>query len=55
MSGQSEADLGLCGLLAFYTWDDAQIDRLFRQSDLYRPKWDREDYARRTIKKVLDG
>jgi putative DNA primase/helicase len=29
---QSEADLALCGILAFWTRDRAQIDRLFRQS-----------------------
>ena len=38
---QSRADFALCRLLAYWTNDDAeQIDRLFRQSALYRPKWD---------------
>ena len=39
----SEADMALCGALAFWTNKDAsQIDRLFRQSGLFRPdKWDR--------------
>ena len=36
----SAADLALCNLLAFYTQDGAQIDRLFRRSGLLRPKWD---------------
>jgi hypothetical protein len=37
----SEADLGLCSRLAFYTGPKPeQIDRLFRASDLYRRKWD---------------
>ncbi len=36
---QSEADLALCGLLAFYTKDSRQLDRLFRRSGLMRPKW----------------
>ena len=47
---QSEADSALCTLLAFWCdRDRAQIDRLFRQSALYRPKWEREDYRNRTI------
>lgn len=37
---QSEADLALCALLAFWTQDTAQLDRLFRQSGLMRDKWD---------------
>ena len=37
----SEADLALLGKLAFYTQDASQLDRLFRQSGLYRAKiWD---------------
>ncbi len=43
---QSEADLALCALLAFWTGRDAQqIDRLFRASGLYRPKWDAKHFA----------
>lgn len=42
---QSRADLALCCTLAFYTQDPAQIDRLFRQSALYRPKWDQRHYG----------
>jgi primase-polymerase (primpol)-like protein len=53
---QSEADLALCGVLAFWTGGDAdRIDRLFRDSKLYRDKWDREDYRDRTVKKALEG
>lgn len=38
---QSEADLALCNMLAFWTGGDAeQVDRLFRASGLMRPKWD---------------
>ncbi len=38
---QSRADFSLCLLLAYWTNGDlAQMDRLFRQSALYRPKWD---------------
>lgn len=42
-SSQSEADLALCGILAFWTNRDiSQMDRLFRQSGLFREKWDRK-------------
>jgi putative DNA primase/helicase len=42
----SEADLALCGILAFFANKDPQcVDRLFRQSGLMRPKWDRNHYA----------
>ena len=38
---QSEAEYALCYMLAYWTNNDRwQIDRLFRQSQLYRPKWD---------------
>lgn len=51
----SEADSALCTLLAFWTDRDmAQIDRIFRQSGLYRPKWEREDYRNRTIAHACD-
>ncbi|GAB7121199.1 hypothetical protein JCM9743_36700 [Natrinema sp. JCM 9743] len=43
---QSEADMALCCLLAFWTGgDQQQIDRLFRQSGLLRDKWDEVHYA----------
>jgi putative DNA primase/helicase len=51
---QSEADLALCCGLAFWTPDADQIDRLFRQSGLYRGKWDRADYSNDTINKALE-
>ncbi len=39
---QSEADLALCDMLAFYVGGDSErIDNLFRQSGLIRDKWDR--------------
>lgn len=39
---QSEADLALCNMLAFWTGRNTeQMDRLFRQSGLMREKWDR--------------
>lgn len=37
----SEADLALTSILAFYAGGNTdQIDRLFRQSELFRDKWD---------------
>jgi putative DNA primase/helicase len=56
----SEADLALCGMLAFWTGGDrSQIDSLFRESDLYRPKWTEErgssTYGEHTIGEALAG
>lgn len=43
---QSEADMTLCCLLAFWTGKDrTRMDRLFRQSGLSREKWDEVHYA----------
>ncbi|MGH7963610.1 MAG: hypothetical protein ACRERD_17595, partial [Candidatus Binatia bacterium] len=56
----SEADQALCNILAFYCGPDpVRIDRLFRQSGLYRKKWDEKHfsnghtYGEATIKKAL--
>ncbi|MEO8287118.1 MAG: AAA family ATPase [Chloroflexota bacterium] len=50
----SEADSALCAILAFYTRDADQIDRLVRVSSLARDKWhDRQDYRDATIRKAL--
>jgi primase-polymerase (primpol)-like protein len=47
---QSEADLALCGLLAFWCdGDPARVDVLFRRSGLYRHKWERADYRAATL------
>jgi putative DNA primase/helicase len=51
----SRADLALCGILAFWTQDPEQIDRLFRRSGLYREKWERADYRERTIQKAIQN
>lgn len=56
----SRADAALCSLLTYYTnGDEARIDRLFRQSSLYRKKWDRptagSTYGAITIQAVLGG
>ncbi len=42
-------------MLAFYTQDDMQIERIMRDSKLRRDKWDRkgDDYLARTIKRAL--
>jgi putative DNA primase/helicase len=52
-SSHSEPDAALCELLAFWTQDPAQIDRLFRRSALMRDKWDEQrgeySYGARTI------
>lgn len=50
---QHEADLALCRRLAKYTGDRDQIDRLFRQSKLYRDKWETEAYRNHTIDTAL--
>jgi primase/DNA polymerase family protein len=57
---QSAADLALCNLLAFWTGcDAARMDRLFRQSGLYRTKWDErrgaQTYGERTIHTATGG
>jgi putative DNA primase/helicase len=53
---ESRADLALCSLLAFWTeGNTARMDLLFRQSGLYRDKWNRQDYRERTFNKVLEG
>jgi putative DNA primase/helicase len=59
-ASQSEADLSLCNMLAFWCGrDDRQIDRLFRQSGLMRDKWDekhgRDTYGNLTIEKAVIG
>jgi putative DNA primase/helicase len=58
---QSEADSALCVGLAFWTQkDEYQMDRLFRQSGLYREdKWDRnarsgETYGQGTLRRACD-
>lgn len=59
-SSPSEADLALCNALAFWTGcDQAQMDRLFRSSGLFRPKWARprgdSTYGEMTIQKAISG
>jgi len=53
---ESRADEALAFIFAFYTRDEAQIERLMNASALgQREKWRRrEDYRRMTIQKALD-
>jgi putative DNA primase/helicase len=57
---QSEADLALCSILAFWAGSDAdRIDRLFRQSSLFRDKWDEargdQTYGEKTVALAMEG
>jgi len=61
-SSQSEADLAFCNSLAFWTGADGQaMDSLFKQSGLYRDKWDDRHFSNGTtygasvIEKALAG
>lgn len=52
----SEADLALCSMIAFRVGDDPDaIDQIFRQSALYREKWEREDYREETLAKGIEA
>lgn len=54
-NSQSEADLALASMLAFYVGSNEDLlDEMFRQSGLYRDKWDRDDYRGQVIAKALD-
>jgi putative DNA primase/helicase len=57
-NSQSEADLALCNIIAFYTQDVGTIDAVYRQSNLMREKWDElrgEDgtYGQITINRAI--
>lgn len=59
-SSQSEGDLALCNILAYWTnKDPEQIDSIFRESGFMRDKWDKKDgkstYGYRTINKAIAG
>lgn len=57
---QSEADLALCRFITRHTTDRTQVDRIFRQSKLMRPKWDERHfgdgrtYGEGTLDKVFE-
>jgi primase-polymerase (primpol)-like protein len=51
----SDADEALLMMLAFWTnRDPVAMERLFRQSGLYRDKWKRDDYRARSIQTAID-
>src|ERR1039458_4196319 len=51
---QSESDEAMCCELAFWTGrDPARMDALFRQSGLYRQKWERNDYRGDTLARAV--
>lgn len=55
---QSEADLAFCNMLAFWTAKDpTMMQEIFRQSGLYRKKWDTlhgdATYGEQTIQKAI--
>ena len=57
-SSQSEADMALCSMLAFWCGrDTAMMDKLFRRSGLMREKWDRKQsgstYGALTLQKAV--
>jgi len=57
-ASQSEADMALCQMLAFWTGCDAdKMDAIFRQSGLMREKWDKRHgaatYGALTIQKAI--
>ena len=55
-ASDSEADLALCSMLAFWVGPDQErIASLFARSGLNREKWDREDYRRHTISRAIAG
>lgn len=59
-ASQSEADLAMCNFLGFWCGKDTdQMDRLFRQSGLFRDKWDRPQsgstYGQITIQKAVSS
>jgi len=61
-SSQSEADLAFCNSLAFWTGANEQtMDSIFRQSGLFRDKWDErhfssgKTYGQSVLGKAIDG
>ena len=59
-TSQSEADLALCNAIAVRCGNDpVQVDRIFRQSGLYRPKWDEkrggQTYGQKTVERACAG
>jgi len=56
IKSKSEADQSLCNILAWWLQGNADdIDYYFRQSKLYRDKWERTDYRTVTIDKAIES
>jgi putative DNA primase/helicase len=56
VNDDSVADGSLLNEIVYYTGGDLdQADRVFRQSGLYRDKWERESYRLPTLNHVLSG
>jgi primase-polymerase (primpol)-like protein len=52
----SEADLALASMLAFYTQDAGQLERILRQSGLWDAKWEnRPQYRQDTIQRAIQN
>ena len=52
----SAAEQALCNILAWWLRGDFnEIDRYFRQSALYRDKWERADYRTQTINRAIES
>lgn len=55
-NSRSEADAALANYLAFWTsGNEARIEELLRASGLFRSKWNRPDYLKRTIELAMRG
>lgn len=53
---ESSADLALCDMLAFWCGKDKELmDKMFRDSQLYRAKWERADYREMTLDKACSN
>jgi hypothetical protein len=50
----SNADQAFMNKLYFYTQDESQINAIWRRSGLYREKWNRADYRRRTYMRAAN-
>ena len=57
-NSESAAYLAFCSILAYYTKDSEQIDRIFRRSKLLTPRWDEQrgeqTYGEIIIQKATD-
>jgi primase-polymerase (primpol)-like protein len=54
-ASHSQADSAFVWLLAFWTRDRQQIDRIFRSSGLYRDKWNRRLYNTTYGESIMDN